>query len=137
MAQKKIKILVAKPGLDGHDRGAKIVALALRDAGMEVIYSGLRQTPEMVVNAAIQEGVDVVGMSSLSAAHMQHFPEVVRQLRERGAGDILVIGGGVIPEEDAAELMAAGLDQIFTMGTDTREIVRYLEERVRERDATS
>ncbi|MEE3325866.1 MAG: cobalamin B12-binding domain-containing protein [Myxococcota bacterium] len=132
-----IRVLLAKLGLDAHTIGINVIAQAMRDAGMEVIYSGLRQTPEMVVNAAIQEGVDVVGMSSLSAAHMQHFPEVVRQLRERGAGDILVIGGGVIPEEDAAELMEAGLDQIFTMGTDTREIVRYLEERVRERDATS
>ncbi|MAI25902.1 MAG: methylmalonyl-CoA mutase [Spirochaeta sp.] len=132
-----IRVLLAKLGLDAHTIGINVIAQAMRDAGMEVIYSGLRQTPEMVVNAAIQEGVDVVGMSSLSAAHMRHFPEVVRQLREKGADDILVIGGGVIPEEDEAELLAAGLDQIFTMGTDTREIVRYLQERMREREEVS
>lgn len=132
-----IRVLLAKLGLDAHTIGVNVIAQAMRDAGMEVIYSGLRQTPEMVVNAAIQEGVDVVGMSSLSAAHMRHFPEVVRQLRERGAGDILVIGGGVIPEEDEAELLEAGLDRVFTMGTDTREIVRYLQERLQERDAGS
>lgn len=134
---RRIRVLLAKLGLDAHTIGVNVIAQAMRDAGMEVIYSGLRQTPEMVVNAAIQEGVDVVGMSSLSAAHMRHFPEVVRQLREKGAGDILVIGGGVIPEEDEAELLEAGLDRIFTMGTDTREIVRYLEERMRERDESS
>ena len=132
-----IRVLLAKLGLDAHTIGVNVIAQAMRDAGMEVIYSGLRQTPEMVVNAAIQEGVDVVGMSSLSAAHMRHFPEVVRQLRERGAGDILVIGGSVIPEEDEAELLEAGLDRVFTMGTDTREIVRYLQERLQERDAGS
>ena len=132
-----IRVLLAKLGLDAHTIGINVIAQAMRDAGMEVIYSGLRQTPEMVVNAAIQEGVDVVGMRSLSAAHMRHFPEVVRQLREKGADDILVIGGGVIPEEDEAELLAAGLDQIFTMGTDTREIVRYLQERMREREEVS
>ena len=132
-----IRVLLAKLGLDAHTIGITVIAQAMRDAGMEVIYSGLRQTPEMVVNAAIQEGVDVVGMRSLSAAHMRHFPEVVRQLREKGADDILVIGGGVIPEEDEAELLAAGLDQIFTMGTDTREIVRYLQERMREREEVS
>ena len=132
-----IRVLLAKLGLDAHTIGINVIAQAMRDAGMEVIYSGLRQTPEMVVNAAIQEGVDVVGMSSLSAAHMRHFPEVVRQLREKGADDILVIGAGVIPEEDEAELLAAGLDQIFTMGTDTREIVRYLQERMREREEVS
>jgi len=134
---RRIRVLLAKLGLDAHTIGINVIAQAMRDAGMEVIYSGLRQTPEMVVNAAIQEGVDVVGMSSLSAAHMRHFPEVVRQLREKGAGDILVIGGGVIPEEDEAELLAAGLDRIFTMGTDTREIVRYLQERMHERDEAS
>ena len=132
-----IRVLLAKLGLDAHTIGINVIAQAMRDAGMEVIYSGLRQTPEMVVNAAIQEGVDVVGMSSLSAAHMRHFPDVVRQLREKGADDILVIGGGVIPEEDEAELLAAGLAQIFTMGTDTREIVRYLQERMREREEVS
>ena len=131
---RRIRVLLAKLGLDAHTIGVTVIAQAMRDAGMEVVYTGLRQTPEMVVNAAIQEGVDVVGLSSLSAAHMKHFPEVVRQLRERGAEEILVVGGGVIPEEDAAELIEAGLDRIFTMGTDTREIVHYIEQRVRERD---
>lgn len=131
---RRIRVLLAKLGLDAHTIGVTVIAQAMRDAGMEVVYTGLRQTPEMVVNAAIQEGVDVVGLSSLSAAHMKHFPEVVRQLRERGAEEILIVGGGVIPEEDAAELIEAGLDQIFTMGTDTRKIVQYIEQRVRERD---
>jgi len=131
---RRIRVLLAKLGLDAHTIGVTVIAQAMRDAGMEVVYTGLRQTPEMVVNAAIQEGVDVVGLSSLSAAHMKHFPEVVRQLRERGAEEILIVGGGVIPEEDEAELIAAGLDRIFTMGTDTREIVQYIEQRVRERD---
>lgn len=134
---RRIRVLLAKLGLDAHTIGVTVIAQALRDAGMEVVYSGLRQTPEMVVNTAIQEGVDVVGLSSLSAAHMTHFPEVVRQLRERGAADVLVIGGGVIPEEDEARLLEAGLDHIFTMGTDTREIARYLEERVAERDRSA
>jgi methylmalonyl-CoA mutase C-terminal domain/subunit len=131
---RRIRVLLAKLGLDAHTIGVTVIAQAMRDAGMEVVYTGLRQTPEMVVNAAIQEGVDVVGLSSLSAAHMKHVPVVVRQLRERGAAEILVVGGGVIPEEDAAELIEAGLDQIFTMGTDTRKIVQYIEQRVRERD---
>ena len=131
---RRIRVLLAKLGLDAHTIGVTVIAQAMRDAGMEVVYTGLRQTPEMVVNAAIQEGVDVVGLSSLSAAHMKHFPEVVRQLQERGAEEILIVGGGVIPEEDAAELIEAGLDRIFTMGTDTREIVHYIEQRVRERD---
>ena len=131
---RRIRVLLAKLGLDAHTIGVTVIAQAMRDAGMEVVYTGLRQTPEMVVNAAIQEGVDVVGLSSLSAAHMKHFPEVVRQLRERGAEEILIVGGGVIPEEDEAELIEAGLDRIFTMGTDTREIVQYIEQRVRERD---
>ena len=131
---RRIRVLLAKLGLDAHTIGVTVIAQAMRDAGMEVVYTGLRQTPEMVVNAAIQEGVDVVGLSSLSAAHMKHFPEVVRQLQERGAEEILIVGGGVIPEEDEAELIGAGLDRIFTMGTDTREIVQYIEQRVRERD---
>ncbi len=131
---RRIRVLLAKLGLDAHTIGVTVIAQAMRDAGMEVVYTGLRQTPEMVVNAAIQEGVDVVGLSSLSAAHMKHFPEVVRQLQERGAEEILVVGGGVIPEEDEAELIEVGLDRIFTMGTDTREIVQYIEQRVRERD---
>ena len=131
---RRIRVLLAKLGLDAHTIGVTVIAQAMRDAGMEVVYTGLRQTPEMVVNAAIQEGVDVVGLSSLSAAHMKHFPEVVRLLQERGAEEILIVGGGVIPEEDEAELIEVGLDRIFTMGTDTREIVQYIEQRVRERD---
>jgi methylmalonyl-CoA mutase C-terminal domain/subunit len=127
VATKRIRVLVAKLGLDSHTIGITIIARALRDAGMEVIYSGLKQTPEMVVNTAIQEDVDVIGMSSLSAAHMRHFPRVVELLREKGAGDVLVIGGGVIPEEDAAILKAKGVQEVFTMGSETGDIVRYIE----------
>ena len=119
-------MLLAKLGLDSHTIGVTVIARALRDAGMEVVYSGLKQTPEMVVATAIQEDVDVVGLSSLSAAHMQHFPRVVDLLREQGAGDKLVIAGGVIPEEDAAELRRVGVQGIFTMGTRTDEIVAYI-----------
>jgi len=125
---RRVRVLLAKLGLDSHTIGVTVIAHALRDAGMEVIYSGLKQTPEMVANTAIQEDVDVVGLSSLSAAHMQHFPRVVALLQERGAGDKLVIGGGVIPEEDAEELRKAGLAEIFTMGTGTDDIVRYIEQ---------
>ncbi len=128
MATNRIRVLIAKLGLDSHTIGVTVVARALRDAGMEVVYSGLKQTPEMVVNSAIQEGVDVVGLSSLSAAHMRHFPRVVELLREKGAGDVLVIGGGVIPEEDAAALKAKGVDEVFTMGAKTSDIVSYIEE---------
>lgn len=124
------RILIAKPGLDGHDRGAKVIARALRDAGNEVIYSGLHQTPEQIVETAIQEDVDAIGMSVLSGAHMTLFPKVVELLRERGAGDKVVIGGGVIPEEDADALRAAGVERIFTMGTETAEIVRFIEARI-------
>lgn len=124
---RRTRVLLAKLGLDAHTIGVTVIAQALRDAGMEVIYSGLRQTPEMVANTAIQEDVDVVGMSSLSAAHMQHFPRVVELLQERGAGDKLVIGGGVIPEEDAQSLLDAGIARVFTMGTPTAEIVGYIE----------
>ena len=127
MTTKRIRVLVAKLGLDSHTIGITVIARALRDAGMEVIYSGLKQTPEMVVNTAIQEDVDVVGLSSLSAAHMRHFPRVVELLREKGAGDVLVIGGGVIPEEDAAALKAKGVQEVFTMGANTADIVRYIE----------
>jgi methylmalonyl-CoA mutase C-terminal domain/subunit len=119
-------VLLAKLGLDSHTIGVTVIARALRDAGMEVIYSGLKQTPEMVAATAIQEDVDVVGLSSLSAAHMQHFPRVVELLREQGGGDKLVIAGGVIPAEDAAELRRAGVREIFTMGTPTDEIVAYI-----------
>ena len=131
---RQIRVLLAKLGLDAHTIGVTVIAQALRDAGMEVVYSGLKQTPEMVATTAIQEDVDVVGMSSLSAAHMTHFPRVVELLRERGAGDKLVLGGGVIPEEDAAELLAAGVGNVFTMGTGTSEIVDYIREWVATRD---
>ncbi len=124
--EKKIRVLIAKPGLDGHDRGAKVVARALRDAGMEVIYTGLRQTPEQIVAAAIDEDVDAVGMSLLSGAHNYLFPLVVNMLREKGADDILVFGGGVIPEEDIPGLKAAGIAEVFTPGTPTSVTVDFL-----------
>jgi methylmalonyl-CoA mutase C-terminal domain/subunit len=123
---RKIRVLIGKPGLDGHDRGAKVVASALRDAGMEVIYTGLHQTPEMIVEAAVQEDVDVVGLSILSGAHMTLFPKVMEMLKERGAGDMMVVGGGVIPEDDARELKKMGLAEVFTPGTATTEIVEYI-----------
>ena len=119
------RVLVAKPGLDGHDRGVKIVARALRDAGFEVIYTGVQQTPEQIVNAAIQEDVDLVGLSCLSGAHLFLFGEVVRLLRERGSGDIEVIGGGIIPEEDVPKLKAAGLKAVFLPGTSLQEIIDW------------
>jgi methylmalonyl-CoA mutase C-terminal domain/subunit len=127
---RKIRVLLAKPGLDGHDRGVKVLALALRDAGMEVIYTGLRQTPEQIAAAAIQEDVDVVGLSCLSGAHNYLFPRVVELLREQEASDILVIGGGIIPEHDIPTLKAKGTQEIFGPGTSTAEIVRYIEEHV-------
>lgn len=123
----KIRVLLAKPGLDGHDRGVKVLALALRDAGLEVIYSGLRQTPEQIVAAAIQEDVDVIGLSCLSGAHNYLFPRVVELLREQGADDILVIGGGIIPESDIPALQAKGTRAIFGPGTPTTEIVQYIQ----------
>jgi methylmalonyl-CoA mutase C-terminal domain/subunit len=124
------RILVAKPGLDGHDRGAKVVARALRDAGFEVIYTGLRQTPEQIALAAVQEDVDAVGLSSLSGAHRELFPAVVRALRAAGAGDILVFGGGVIPAEDVAALASAGIARVFPPGTNTGDIVAFLRQRL-------
>jgi methylmalonyl-CoA mutase, C-terminal domain len=124
------RILIAKPGLDGHDRGAKVVARALRDAGFEVIYTGLRQTPEQIARAAVQEDVDAVGLSSLSGAHRELFPAVVRALREAGAGDVPVFGGGIIPGDDVAELHGQGIERVFPPGTDTREIVQYLRQRL-------
>ena len=126
----RIRVLVAKPGLDGHDRGAKVVASALRDAGMEVIYTGLHQTPEMIVNAAIQVDVDVVAMSILSGAHMTMFPRVLALLREKGANDVLVTGGGIIPKEDMDALRKQGVDRLFGPGTDTRDIAAYIREAV-------
>ena len=124
------RILVAKPGLDGHDRGAKVVARALRDAGFEVIYTGLRQTPAQIARAAVQEDVDAVGLSSLSGAHLELFPAVVRELRAAGAGDVLVFGGGIIPADDVTALLEQGLARLFPSGTDTREIVRFLRARL-------
>jgi len=121
-----IRVLVAKPGLDGHDRGAKVVAAALRDAGMEVVYTGLHQTPEMIVAAAVQEDVDVVGLSVLSGAHLTLFPRVVDLLQEAGRGDVLVTGGGIIPREDMEALTARGVGKLFGPGTPTSELVAYI-----------
>jgi len=121
-----LRVLVAKPGLDGHDRGAKVIARALRDAGMEVIYTGLRQTPEQIVTAAIQEDVAVVCLSILSGAHLTLLPRVVQLLRQAGADDLLILAGGTIPDEDIAPLKAAGVAEVFTPGTDTRDVARYI-----------
>jgi methylmalonyl-CoA mutase C-terminal domain/subunit len=129
MNERRIRILIAKPGLDGHDRGAKVVARALRDAGYEVIYTGLRQTPEQIAAAAVQEDVDAVGLSILSGAHNVLLPEVTRLLREQGAEDILVFAGGIVPEQDIAGLKSAGVDEIFLPGTSTKSIVEYLQNR--------
>ena len=128
MAEKRLRILVAKPGLDGHDRGAKIIARALRDGGFEVIYTGLHQTPEMIAEACVQEDADAVGLSVLSGAHMTLFPEVMRLLKERGAGDVAVFGGGIIPDDDAVKLKALGVRQIFTPGASTEDIVKWVRE---------
>jgi methylmalonyl-CoA mutase, C-terminal domain len=131
MSERQIRILIAKPGLDGHDRGAKVVARALRDAGFEVIYTGLRQTPEQIAAAAVQEDVDAVGLSILSGAHNALLPEVIRLLKEQGAEDVLVFAGGIIPEQDITTLKGAGIDEIFLPGTSTKDIVRYLEDRLK------
>jgi methylmalonyl-CoA mutase, C-terminal domain len=128
MAQKKIRVLTAKPGLDGHDRGVKVISAALRDAGMEVIYTGLRQTPEEIVSAAIQEDVDVIGLSVLSGAHDYLFPRIMELLREKGMTDILVLGGGIIPQEDIAKLKEAGIDEVFGPGTYTTDVIKYIQE---------
>ena len=129
-----IRVLVAKPGLDGHDRGAKVVAAALRDAGMEVIYTGLHQTPEMIATAAVQEDVDVIGLSILSGAHMTLFPRVRELLREQGRDDILITGGGIIPKEDMEELQAQGMGRLFGPGTPTTELIDYIREWFTERE---
>ena len=126
-----IRVLVAKVGLDGHDRGAKVIATALRDAGMEVIYTGLRQTPEMVVNAALQEDVDAIGISILSGAHMTVFPRVARLLKENGMQDVLLTGGGIIPEEDMQALQAQGVGRLFAPGTPTPAIATYIQDWVK------
>ena len=125
---KKIRVLIAKPGLDGHDRGAKVIARALRDAGMEVIYTGIRQTPEQIANTAIQEGVDMVGLSCLSGAHNTLFPKIVQLLKEKGAEGIHVFGGGIIPVDDIPGLKKAGIRAIFQPGTPTEDIVTYIKE---------
>jgi len=134
MAKFKIRVLLAKPGLDGHDRGVKVIARALRDAGMEVIYTGLRQTPEQIANAALQEDVQIVGLSILSGAHMTIFPRVLELMRGRGMDDVLLFGGGIIPEDDIPRLKEAGVAQIFLPGTSTEEIIKYIRENVRPRD---
>jgi methylmalonyl-CoA mutase C-terminal domain/subunit len=126
-----IRVLVAKPGMDGHDRGAKVVARALRDAGMEVIYTGIRQTPEMIVEAALQEDVDVIGLSILSGAHMTLFPRVVQLAREKGLDDVMIFGGGIIPDEDIPALKDAGIAEIFGPGTPTTTIIDYINQNVR------
>ncbi|HJX70244.1 MAG TPA: cobalamin B12-binding domain-containing protein [Dehalococcoidia bacterium] len=133
MAQKKIRVLVAKPGLDGHDRGAKVVARALRDAGMEVIYTGIRQTPEMIVKAALQEDVDVLGLSILSGAHTELFPIIMEKLKQKGMESILVIAGGIIPKEDIPALEKIGIKAVFGPGTTTREIADFINKAMMER----
>ena len=128
MTERKIRVLIAKPGLDSHDRGAKIVARALRDAGMEVIYTGLRQTPEQIVETAIQEDVDVIGLSILSGAHMALFPRIMQLLKEKGVKDVMVFAGGIIPDEDVPKLKAIGIKEIFGPGTPTDVIVKFVKE---------
>ncbi|MBO0721946.1 MAG: cobalamin B12-binding domain-containing protein [Blastocatellia bacterium] len=132
--ERKIRILLAKPGLDGHDRGVKVIARALRDAGMEVIYTGLRQTPEQIVNAALQEDVDIIGLSILSGAHMTIFPRVLDLLREKGMDDVILFGGGIIPEDDTPRLKELGVGEVFLPGTSTEEIIKYIRENVKERE---
>jgi methylmalonyl-CoA mutase, C-terminal domain len=134
LSSSRARILVAKPGLDGHDRGIKVVARALRDAGMEVIYTGLHQTPEQIAAAAIQEDVDAVGLSCLSGAHMTLFPRVVDLVREQGGDDIVIFGGGIIPESDIAKLKEAGIAEIFTPGTPTGAIVEWVNENIDKTD---
>ena len=128
---RKIRVLIAKPGLDGHDRGAKVIARALRDAGMEVIYTGIRQTPEQIANTAIQEDVDIVGLSCLSGAHNSLFPKVVQILKEKGAEDIRIFGGGIIPVDDIPALKQSGIREIFLPGTSTEDIAKYIQENIK------
>ncbi len=131
MAEKRIRVIVAKPGLDGHDRGAKVVARALRDAGFEVIYTGLRQTPEQIVEAALSEDVNVVALSLLSGAHNTLFPKIVEMLKEKGMGDVLVVGGGVIPDADILGLKEAGVSAVFTPGTPTADVIEFIKANVK------
>lgn len=128
--EKRIRVLIAKPGLDGHDRGAKVIARALRDAGMEVVYTGLRQTPEQIVNAALQEDVDAIGVSILSGAHMTLFPRILELMKERDIGDVPLFGGGIIPDDDIPKLKDAGVDAVFTPGATMDEIIAYIRGRV-------
>ena len=130
---RKLRILVAKPGLDGHDRGAKVVARALADAGYEVVYTGLHQTPDMIAAAAVQESVDAVGLSIMSGAHMTLFPAVIEALKARGVGDVIVFGGGIVPKDDLVKLAALGVARVFTPGTTTQEIIEWIEAHVRPR----
>ena len=134
MVERKIRVLIAKPGLDGHDRGAKVVARALRDAGMEVIYTGIRQTPEMIVEAALQEDVDVIGLSILSGAHRELFPLIMERLKQKGVEDVVVIAGGIIPEEDIPFLKQIGIRAVFGPGTSTQKIVDYINKTMTERE---
>jgi methylmalonyl-CoA mutase C-terminal domain/subunit len=134
MPNKRIRVLIAKPGLDGHDRGAKIIARAMRDAGMEVIYTGLRQTPEMIASAAAQEDVDVIGLSILSGAHNTLCPQLMDLLRKKGMNDVMVLVGGIIPEQDIAALKKAGIAEIFLPGTSTQDIVKYVNEHMPSRN---
>lgn len=134
MSERKIRVLIAKPGLDGHDRGAKVVARALRDAGMEVIYTGIRQSPEMIAVAALQEDVDVVGLSILSGAHMTLFPRIVSLLRQSGLEDVLIVVGGIIPDEDVGPLQALGVRAVFGPGTNTNDIIAYIRENAKLND---
>jgi len=127
MEKGRIRVLLAKPGLDGHDRGAKVVARALRDAGMEVIYTGIRQTPEMIVEAAIQEDVDVIGLSILSGAHLELFPPIIDGLAKKGREDVLVIAGGIVPEDDIPALQQMGVKAVFGPGTSTQDIIRFIQ----------
>ena len=131
--KRPIRILIAKVGLDGHDRGARVIAAFLRDAGMEVIYTGLRQTPEMVANAAVQEDVDAIGVSILSGAHMTVFPKLMKLMKEKGLEDVLLTGGGIIPESDMQKLQELGVGKLFSPGTETKEIVNYITEEVNKR----
>jgi methylmalonyl-CoA mutase C-terminal domain/subunit len=134
MSETKVRVLLAKPGLDGHDRGVKVIARALRDAGMEVIYTGLRQTPEQIVNAALQEDVDIVGLSILSGAHMTIFPRVLDLMREKGMDDVLLFGGGIIPEDDIPKLKDAGVSAVFLPGASTEDIIKFIRENVKPRE---
>ena len=137
IVDRPIRVLIAKPGLDGHDRGAKVIARALRDAGMEVIYTGLRQTSDMILNASVQEDVDAIGLSILSGAHMHYFSEISAGLKERDAQDIVLFGGGIIPEQDMERLDELGVDGVFTPGANTNDVVSFLENIVAERRANS